>query len=179
MRKQAGFSLVEILVVLVVLGLTATFATIGFQRLENDRLEKQAGQLSAWMQSVSDNAILDGAVYGIRLASNQQDLELAYFLDNRWWQVTDKDMSPPNVDEDTELLINVGEKWSPLPEYTDEYASPGILFLPTGMALPEQFRLVEQTGEQTGAYASAQPGKGNPMAVIERDTDGRFTWSIQ
>lgn len=84
MRKQAGFSLVEILVVLVVLGLTATFATIGFQRLENDRLEKQAGQLSAWMQSVSDNAILDSAVYGIRLASNQQDLELAYFLDNRW-----------------------------------------------------------------------------------------------
>lgn len=159
------------MVVLVVLGLTAAFATLGFQRVENDRLEKQAGQLSAWMQSVSDNAILGGAVYGIRRAKNQNRLEVAYFFDNRWWRVTGEEMAPPDIDEASRFLIKSGDEWRTLPAFTDEYTSPGVLFLPTGMALPERFRLLER--------AENQSKLSSRVAEIERDSDGLFTWSIQ
>jgi type II secretion system protein H len=168
MRHDGGFTLVEILVVLVILGLSVTFLTLGFQRLEDDRLEKQAGQFSAWLQNVSDEAVLDSAVYGIWQKPEKRDLQVGYFLDNRWWPVTGDDMAAPTLEEGTSLLLKQGNNWLPLkPQVDAPQFKPDIVFLPTGMALPAAFQLREEVQKATRS------------ASIERDEDGLFVWAVQ
>ncbi|MGD9660835.1 MAG: prepilin-type N-terminal cleavage/methylation domain-containing protein [Porticoccaceae bacterium] len=157
-----GFSLVEILVVLVILGLAVVFVTLGFQRLENDRLEKQAGQLSAWLQAISDDAVLDSAVYGVWMAEDRQTLNVGFFFDNRWWPVKKADLGVPKIEEDAHFELDQGGKWLPLETTAVDNPQPRILFLPTGMTLPERFQLRES----------------DRTARIERNADGIFEWSI-
>ncbi|MCK9504720.1 MAG: prepilin-type N-terminal cleavage/methylation domain-containing protein [Porticoccaceae bacterium] len=157
-----GFSLIEIMVVLVILSVTVVFVTLGFQRLENDRLETQAGQLSAWLQAVSDDSVLDSAVYGVWMAEDQQTLRVGFFLDNRWWLVEKADVVPPTIEQDIHFDIDQGGKWQPLATGAVANSQPQVLFLPTGMTLPERFQLRE----------------GERRARIERNGDGVFEWSM-
>ena len=157
-----GFSLIEIMVVLVILGLTVVFVTLGFQRLESDRLETQAGQLSAWLQAVSDDSVLDSAVYGVWMAEDQQTLRVGFFLDNRWWLVEKAGVVPPTIEQDIHFDADLGGKWQPLATGAVADSPPQILFLPTGMTLPERFQLRE----------------GERRARIERNADGVFEWSM-
>lgn len=149
-----GFTLVEMMVVLVILGLTATFATLGFQRLENDRLEKQAGQLGAWLQGMSDNAVLDGAVYGAWYDRAENRLRAGYFFRHRWLRLDGSGFASPALGDDTRLLLADADG-----------DRPDILFLPVGMTSPERFELRERAG-----------GRG---ASIERGDEGVFTWRIR
>lgn len=165
MKTNRGFSLVEVMVVLVILGLTITFATVGFERLESDRLEKQAGQLSSWLQGVSDNAVLDGAVYGAWLDSSGQRLQTGYFYKNRWWRVDDDVFVSPRFEEETELLLGDGSQWRPIARHSGEEAPrPEVIFMPAGMTRPQHFEL--------------RVGTDSRRARIEQDADGMFVWQI-
>lgn len=155
--KVRGFTLVEMMVVLVILGLTATFATLGFQRLENDRLEKQAGQLGAWLQAMSDNAVLDGAVYGAWYEKADNRLHAGYFFRHRWQRLNGSEFVSPELGDDTRLLLANGGD--------NNGGRPDILFLPVGTTSPERFVLQEENS-----------GRG---ARIERDDNGVFVWRMQ
>lgn len=165
MTTSRGFTLVEVMVVLVILGLTAVFATLGFQRLESDRLEQQAGQLSAWLQTLSDNAVLDSAVYGAWREPAGTRLGTGFYLDNRWWPVAGEEAQSPVLDPDIGLLLEEGEEWRALAaDAGDDDLRPQMLFLPTGIALPDALDLVDR-----------QSGR---RARIERDANGLFTWRM-
>lgn len=165
MKKNGGFSLVEVMVVLVILALTITFAIPGFERLESDRLEKQAGQLSSWLQGVSDNAVLDGAVYGAWLDSSGQRLHTGYFYNNRWWRVDDELFESPRLEKEAELLLGDGSQWRPLAPGNDkETLRPALLFLPAGTTRPRHFELRLHNDPR--------------RARIEQDADGMFVWRM-
>jgi type II secretion system protein H len=163
LRDSRGFTLIEVLVVLMVLGLTVGLTTLGFQRLEDDRLEQQAGQLSTWLQSVSDNAVLDGALYGVGLNPDGSGLAASFFLNYRWWPMAGIEWQAPALEEDSELYMMAGKSWRLLTGGDSDSGRPEVQFFPTGVALPDQFQL-------------RYDGR---VAVIERDTDGLFTWSVQ
>ncbi len=157
-----GFSLVEVMVVLVILGLTVTFTILGFQRLESDRLEKQAGQISNWLQAVSDNAVLDGAVYGVWLDRGTDRLRTGYHADNRWWPVDGEAFVSPELREDTRLLLADGPRWRRFREAGNSAARTSS---PVGMTRPDRFLLRERSGGR--------------RIIIERDDDGIFAWRTQ
>lgn len=153
------------MVVLVILGLTVTFTTLGFQRLEDDQLKKQAGHLSSWLQNLSDNAVLDSAVYGAWLAADGSRLETGYFYNNRWWTVTGDDASSAALSEQVALFKESSSGWKQIlpAQENAEDRLPAILFMPTGLSIPEKFEL--RDGEDR-------------TAVIERDDNGVYTWSL-
>ena len=161
-----GFSLVEILVVLVILGLTVTFTTLGFQRLEDDRLQKQAGHLSDWLQQLSDSAVLDGAVYGARFDAETRRFRSEFYFDNRWWEITGDGAESEALAGDFRLEIDTDKGSRAMTDRqggNGKAAAPGIIFMPTGLTFPERLRL--ETADRRAA-------------VIERDGDGLYTWRI-
>lgn len=158
---ERGFTLVEILVVLVILAVTAAALSFGFQRLEADRVEKQAGQLTTWLQSISDDAVLDGAIYGAWLAEGDH-LSRGYYFANRWWPVKEDDIPLPQLGEGVALLAEADNgRYLAVPRRSRE-EGPNILFLPSGITEPDSFELKAD----------------DRVATIERDEDGIFTWSI-
>jgi len=165
-EQNRGFSLIEILVVMTILGATVMFVALGFQRLEDDRLEKQAGQLSAWLQLVSDDAVLDSALYGVWLGRGGAPSRVGFFFDNRWWPVNENGVRPAVLEATVAISVRMGEHWRPITDQTDRSSTspgqPDMLFLPTGMALPDglELRFEERT------------------ARVERDRDGMFVWSL-
>ena len=159
-----GFTLIEVMAVLVILGGTVTFLTLGFQRLESDRLEKQAGQLTGWLQAVSDDAVLDSAVYGVWYEPGGR-LIRGYYFGNRWWRLGDDDLGQPRLGDGLTLLTERGNGGFVVLEQQRETgmeAVPDLLFLPSGLTEPDGFELREK----------------RRAARIERNDDGIFTWSM-
>jgi general secretion pathway protein H len=67
MTRSRGFTLIEIMVVLVIMSVFLSIVILGFERIESRRVEQQADELVIWLKYVADSAIFDGVVYGIDL----------------------------------------------------------------------------------------------------------------
>jgi len=94
MMRRAGVTLLELVLVLAVLGLLATFVVPQFRSpLEQSHLPESAAQLRALIELTRANAMLDGLRYRIRF-----------------------------VDEGDEIYDEIPEKWrhQPLVEFEDE-----------------------------------------------------------
>jgi general secretion pathway protein H len=67
MTRSRGFTLIEIMVVLVIMTVFLAIVILGFERIESRRVEQQADELTMWLKYVADSSIFDGVVYGIDL----------------------------------------------------------------------------------------------------------------
>ncbi|MGV6807678.1 MAG: prepilin-type N-terminal cleavage/methylation domain-containing protein [bacterium] len=158
--KSRGFTLIETLAVLVIISVSVSLVTIGFQRLENDKLETSAGRLTGWLQNISDSAVLDGAVYGVSLDSQSSQLVTYYNLNNRWWLIADDDFRSPRIPGEFDLVTDGASSWRAFD--TDENPQPKMIFLPIGSVEPERLVLSDTSDER--------------QAQIERDEGGFFSW---
>jgi general secretion pathway protein H len=82
---QVGFTLVEILVVVVILALLAAATTVGFGRGAEQKFRASAGQLQDWLDQVSSEAILSGNTLGIRL--DAAGATVLVWQQERWQEV--------------------------------------------------------------------------------------------
>jgi len=84
----AGFSLLEILVVLLLMGIILTMATLSMAPLFGRRHGDEATRLAAITRLASDQAILQGVEHGLELARNGYRILV---LDNGRWLALDDD----------------------------------------------------------------------------------------
>jgi general secretion pathway protein H len=68
MSRSRGFTLIEIMVVLVIMSVFLSIVILGFERIESRRVQQQADELIMWLKYVADSAIFDGVVYGVDLS---------------------------------------------------------------------------------------------------------------
>ena len=80
--SSKGFTLVEVLVALAILAIGIGLVVVGFGQLADRDLDNQARTISAWMQSLSDRSILEGSLYGFRVAGDQ--LQAVTWFDHQW-----------------------------------------------------------------------------------------------
>lgn len=168
MKNARGFTLVEVMVVLVIIAATAAMVSLGFDRLQQDRLEKQASELSSWLQALSDNAVLDSAIYGAWLSADQSRLVAGYYLDGQWWPLVDVDDQALRLQDDIIVLMEDETGWHELTvsgaNTNSQEQSPQVIFQPFGSVTPERFMVSE--------------GEPQRSARIERDSDGIFSWQL-
>lgn len=90
-RRQAGFTLIEITVVVVILATMSGMSLFAINQAFDRRYQSQAENLLAWLNQLSEQAALEGVAYGIVGAAEdpQQGEKLqpvAYFRQH--WFVT-------------------------------------------------------------------------------------------
>ena len=149
-----GFTLIEMLVVIVIIAVVVTAVSYSLSGVENTRFSQQSQRLSNWLQHVSDTAVLDGGVYGIRPELNT--LTVVAWHANQWLPVINTEVFDLGDSEFTfvqgdaaeleekdfdeaaeEALAQREEQLQVLDEEEEADLPPPILvFLPTGDMYP-------------------------------------------
>lgn len=79
-----GFTLIEILVVLIIVGITLTFAVLSFGDFGQGRRMKMAGQsFVQHIQVAQQQAVLEGQTYGVKISGNGYQI-FKFNQDNTW-----------------------------------------------------------------------------------------------
>lgn len=161
-RHGAGFTLIEILVVLVIVGIIVAIALISLGTLgDNRNLETEARRLSTLLQMVNDDATIQGRDFGLEvMQTGYRFVEFDPFL-NQWFQVTDDDfMRERALEEGSEFELVIEERRVLLHEeardtededdagenrdLTDDYL-PHILILSSGDTSPFELHIIRQS----------------------------------
>lgn len=82
---QTGFTLVEMLVVVMLIALLSSTVLLGVNAISGRQLHSQADQLMSWLQWVQYASMLSGSSYGV--AEHQGQLLVVAPLSGKWYQV--------------------------------------------------------------------------------------------
>ena len=157
-NRGRGFTLVEILVVLVIIGIVTAIAFLSFGILGDDRsLERDARRLAAIIEMVTDEAMIQGRDYGLEILSGgYRFVELDPLL-NQWLEVSGDDlMAARTLEEGSEFELFIEQHKVTLQsqatdtsteddenkrDLTDDYL-PHILILSSGDVTPFELRIL-------------------------------------
>jgi type II secretion system protein H len=138
-RSQNGFTLFEIVVVIVILGIMATAAALYLKRDPAAGVREQAQRLAALLQNLRQEAILEGTIYAVQFGTDEYD-----FL-----RLNEKGELVPVKNDD--LLrshhLPAGIHLEIPKQKSDDKSMKGIIFAPTG-EVPEFEVLFDQGGHR-------------------------------
>ena len=169
-RREQGFTLIEIMVVVIVIATISAMSLLAINQTSDRRYETEANKLLIWLQQISERASLEGAAYGIVTESDPESeggatpsaitrLRVVVYYRMRWVAV-----SAPEPflledgatvhwllqDAETEELMPQGDQMANW--YGDEIERllPEMAFLPDGYIEPKaeivlSFDLFERT----------------------------------
>lgn len=157
-RRLPGFTLIEILVVLVIVGIIVAAALLSLGTLGDDRnLQTEARRLSTLLQMATDDATIQGRDFGIEVMTAGYRFVEHDPLLNQWFEVIDDElMRERKLEEGTEFELVIEEHRVLLEDeaqdtekeeddddrdLTDDYL-PHILILSSGDASPFELHIV-------------------------------------
>ncbi|MDG1693268.1 MAG: type II secretion system protein [Porticoccaceae bacterium] len=162
LRHQKGYTLIEIMVVIAVLGLIAAVAAASIGQTLNKRYSSEAEKLSIWLNQLADFSIMQGAAFGVLSKPDKKtkkisQLSAVIYYRNQWvevsfpepyilgegadiqWISDDQEKQPLVYQQaalPTKEEIKIGDVRSPEDE-EDKFLEPTLAFLPDGYVEPE------------------------------------------
>lgn len=152
----AGFTLLELLVVLVVVGITLSFAVVGLGTSSpGERVDEEARRLQALLRLAGDEAVLRGRTLGVHLGRNGYRFLVR---DATGWQpLEETPLHPRRLDHDLVLALAGDGRH---PAATD--GRPHLWLFPDGQITPFELAL------SSGAVRRRVVGERNGEITIER-----------
>jgi general secretion pathway protein H len=158
--RESGFTLIEILVVMVITGIIVAVSMLSFGILGNNRnLETEARRMSTLIQMATDDAIIQGRDFGLEIMlTGYRFLESDPIL-NQWFEVTnDEFMRERFLEDGLQFELFIEERRILLQEdarktenekqegrdLTDDYL-PHVLILSSGDTTPFELRIVRDS----------------------------------
>ncbi|HEY9100537.1 GspH/FimT family pseudopilin [Chitinimonas sp.] len=151
-RRQQGFTLVEILVVLVIISIIVVLAAVRFGQSDVDTLQRESERLSLLLETARDEAIATGAAAGFSAEPGGYRFWLQQ-PDASWQPVAESEVLRPRELPQALRLANLRVNLQPLPE------GGRIVFSPSGVNAPFSLSL----------YAGAE------RRTLQADALGRIT----
>ncbi|GAB3532357.1 type II secretion system minor pseudopilin GspH [Photobacterium alginatilyticum] len=169
-KRAAGFTLIEILLVLVLLATSAVAVIVTLPESQEDKVKEEAARFHHLVQLLGEDALLNGIDYGVRIERNRyQFLQLT----SQDWQPIQESrfFTEVEMDEDIKLIVEIGGySW----QDKDRLFKPGSLF--------DEDLFAEQTDKkkikppQVVVMAS---GEYTPFSLeFEVDGENQF-WRVQ
>lgn len=143
--RHGGFTLLEILAVIVIIGITVSFASLSLSsRAVDERLSSEADRLLALLKLAADEAVVQGEEIGMLLASD--GYAFYHLEDNKWVAYAEGPLRERNLPQGTRLFLASDESETiqlPAPKAEDrntdpkkKSAEPQILMLSSGELTP-------------------------------------------
>ncbi|WP_434665511.1 GspH family T2SS minor pseudopilin variant ExeH [Aeromonas sp. NJAU223] len=156
-RYQSGFTLLEVLLVAMLMGLVATAVTLSMGGARGDReLDKQARRFMATLQQAQEYSVMDGRLLGLRIEANGWQFMSRNPKDRKWQALEgDKILGPVQLPEEMALTIELeGFSWrtdtdDKTEQNRDERErTPQILIFPGGELTPFVLTLSQQVDDE-------------------------------
>jgi len=137
-----GFTLIEMLVIIVILGIATMLATANLFQTDEERLQQESEKLLAVLQIARDEAAFGGRVIAVTITGNEvQFLERDFADSSRWNACAIEDLKSRKLSEAFSARLRVG---SASAESKDSH----VTFLPIGVAAPFEFSVSGATGSR-------------------------------
>ena len=158
MNQSKGFSLLEMLVVLVVVGVVVSGATVAINFGGVDReLDKVVERLVSYCDHAADTAVFEGEPVGLVLvppAWRDDPFQQGW---QYYWQKLGiqgwadiEELEPMELEIEYELAVTLdGELWEPLADEKPELIIPAIVFFPGGDSTQFEIELSHREIEDT------------------------------
>ena len=139
---SCGFTLIEILIVIVILGITTVLASANLFQTDEEKLQQESEKLLAVLQIARDEAAFGGRVIAVTINGKEiQFLERDFADPSRWNASAIEGLKPRTLPDSFDAQLRVG---SASAEAKDNH----ITFLPIGVATPFEFALRGPVGSR-------------------------------
>lgn len=161
--RQLGFTLIEILVVLSIIGIIMGLAVVRLDLSDGQRVEREASRLASLFESARDEAITGGQA----IAWSSDGLGYQFWLQdaqNNWQSIASHDLLSPRVLEEVRIegfAVNLRE----------QRLGERLVFEPSGVNAPFSLQLrlnqsrLELVGDVMGRVEVHQPDASAPAAA--------------
>ncbi len=164
--KQTGFTLIEVVVVVFILAIMAGLSFFAINQAGDRRYSNQAQDFLAWLQQLSDMAMLEGTAYGI--SQSTDSFEAVVFFNNNWYGVSSPESFRFKDEAALGLIENSSNEIRLLSQgKNNAQILPEIVMLPDGYMEPA-FNLSLRFEDFSPTFQYQQDTSGLSM-LINRD----------
>ncbi len=154
---SSGFTLIEILVVIAILGIATVLATANLFQTDEEKLQLESEKLLAVLQIVRDEAAFGGRVIAVTVTGREiRFLERDVADPSRWNASTLEELKPRTLADAFSVQLRVGSEAA-------ESTGGAVTFLPIGVAAPFDLVLRSPVGSRKisgDAIGNLQLAKG-------------------
>lgn len=134
-KTQYAFTLIELMVVIVIIGIVLTFTTLAIgDGGKQQALRQEAERFTALLQLASEEAVLQGRDLGVSLSETQYQF---WQLNGQEWQRIDDEMLRiRSLPAGIQLQLEMDGEKTDLPLTLEKTSQPALLLLSSGEITP-------------------------------------------
>lgn len=166
--RQSGFTLIEIMVVIVILGLMATVAVFSLGgSSERRELEQLSRELLLVLQVASERAILDNAEIGVQVVDNEVQFLQYVPAKQSWKALNERPFQSQTWASAFEVELETASEPPKMPTNEENAVRPDLVFFSSGETTP--FRLVMSLIEDPDLVYRIETDGLNALSFLQPD----------
>ena len=175
-RSQRGFTLLELLLVILIIGIILSFAALSIGGGNERAIEDEMKRLAGLIELASQEATLESHELAVQFNGNKY--EFLTFENNKWERITNDDtFRPRTLPEEMRLTVRLEDEPVNLGTETSQETAnvlPRIYLLSSGEITPFQLILKDTTKNREGTNSYQLNGSINGKIEM-RVMDGSST----